>query len=50
MSHGYGVRIHPQHLNSREQLMQLLLYPLGAAAEIADVLAAALRAHRRRSV
>ena len=49
MSHGYGVRIHPQHLDSREQLMQFLLYPLGTKADMLQC-AAALRAHRRRSV
>ena len=49
MSHGYGVRIHPQYLNSREHLVQLLLYPLGTEADMLQC-AAALRAHRRRSV
>ena len=41
---GGGVNVHPPHRNPRQQLVQLFLHLLGACAEVANVLAAALRA------
>ena len=45
-----GIDVHADGSDRREELVHLFLHPLGAAAEIADVPAAALRAHRRRSL
>ena len=40
MTHGYGVRVHPQQRRAREQGAQLLLHPLGAHADVLELPAA----------
>ena len=40
VSHGYGVRVHPQQRRAREDPMQLLLHPLGANADVLELSAA----------
>ena len=40
MTHGYGVRVHPQQRRAREQGAQLLLHPLGAHANVLELPAA----------
>ena len=40
VSHGYGVRVHPQQRRAGEDPMQLLLHPLGANADVLELSAA----------
>ena len=47
VSHGYGVRVHPQQRRAGEDPMQLLLHPLGANADVLE-LSAAFGADLRR--